>query len=241
LQNRTITKGSPARFGYCNSQDGRFSLENKMINENKKCSKCGRPGEFRKGKNVCKLCNAERAKRWQEANPEKQKANVKRWREANPEKVKADAKRWQEANPEKHKANSKRWYDANPEKRKANDKRWREANPEKVKAYVKRWQEANPEKRAALDHARRTRVAGNGGRYTAQEWKDLCNHYGNRCLSCGRTDVKLTVDHVIPLKLGGVNTIENLQPLCKNCNSSKGASHRDYRPILQPALFIESA
>jgi 5-methylcytosine-specific restriction endonuclease McrA len=171
-------------------------LENKMINENKKCSKCGRPGEFRKGKNVCKLCNAERAKRW---------------------------------------------YDANPEKRKANDKRWREANPEKVKAYVKRWQEANPEKRAALDHARRTRVAGNGGRYTAQEWKDLCNHYGNRCLSCGRTDVKLTVDHVIPLKLGGVNTIENLQPLCKNCNSSKGASHRDYRPILQPALFIESA
>jgi 5-methylcytosine-specific restriction endonuclease McrA len=211
LQNRTITKGSPARFGYCNSQDGRFSLENKMINENKKCSKCGRPGEFRKGKNVCKLCNAERAKRWYEASLEKQKANVKRW------------------------------YDANPEKRKANDKRWREANPEKVKAYVKRWQEANPEKRAALDHARRTRVAGNGGRYTAQEWKDLCNHYGNRCLSCGRTDVKLTVDHVIPLKLGGVNTIENLQPLCKNCNSSKGASHRDYRPILQPALFIESA
>jgi 5-methylcytosine-specific restriction endonuclease McrA len=196
LQNRTITKGSPARFGYCNSQDGRFSLENKMINENKKCSKCGRPGEFRKGKNVCKLCNAERAKRWYEASLEKQKANVKRWYEANLEKVKANGKRWREA---------------------------------------------NPEKRAALDHARRTRVAGNGGRYTAQEWKDLCNHYGNRCLSCGRTDVKLTVDHVIPLKLGGVNTIENLQPLCKNCNSSKGASHRDYRPILQPALFIESA
>lgn len=33
----------------------------------------------------------------------------------------------------------------------------------------------------------------------------------------------LEVDHIIPLRLGGANVIENFQALCNRCNASKGA------------------
>lgn len=81
-------------------------------------------------------------------------------------------------------------------------------------------------------HIRRTRKANNGGSYTLKEWEILCAKYGNRCLCCGRGDIVLTVDHVIPVIDGGSNDISNLQPLCKSCNSKKNRKHTDYR-ILQ--------
>ncbi len=39
----------------------------------------------------------------------------------------------------------------------------------------------------------------------------------------------LTPDHIIPLSQKGPNTIDNIQPLCLNCNSSKGTKTIDYR------------
>ena len=37
------------------------------------------------------------------------------------------------------------------------------------------------------------------------------------------------MDHVIPLCLGGANTRDNLQVLCRDCNSEKGDTVADYR------------
>ena len=42
----------------------------------------------------------------------------------------------------------------------------------------------------------------------------------NQCQSCG-TQKALTIDHIIPLNLGGSNDLSNLQTLCQSCNSSK--------------------
>jgi 5-methylcytosine-specific restriction endonuclease McrA len=86
------------------------------------------------------------------------------------------------------------------------------------------------ERRAA--HRRRARKRKNGGDYTLDEWNNLCEKYGNRCLACGRTDVLLTVDHIVPLKLGGKNDISNLQPLCKSCNCKKHTKVIDYREAI---------
>lgn len=48
---------------------------------------------------------------------------------------------------------------------------------------------------------------------------------GHRCCSCGRRpdddDVDLTVDHVIPLASDGSDDLDNLQTLCRSCNSRK--------------------
>jgi len=69
------------------------------------------------------------------------------------------------------------------------------------------------------------------GKHTIQEWNKLKENYNFQCLCCLKREpeIKLTEDHVIPLILGGENSINNLQPLCHSCNSRKGARIIDYR------------
>lgn len=53
-----------------------------------------------------------------------------------------------------------------------------------------------------------------------------------RCAMCGKTPledgVKLVVDHKLPREWGGTNEVENLQPLCEECNGGKKAHFRTY-------------
>jgi HNH endonuclease len=66
--------------------------------------------------------------------------------------------------------------------------------------------------------------------WTAEDWAKCLDHFGHRCVYCGRGDVALTQDHVIPLNerliseefkgMGG--TVPwNMVPACGPCNSSK--------------------
>lgn len=48
------------------------------------------------------------------------------------------------------------------------------------------------------------------------------NRDGRRCLYCG-TGESLSLDHIHPYSLGGSDEPENLQTLCRPCNSRKGA------------------
>jgi len=52
--------------------------------------------------------------------------------------------------------------------------------------------------------------------------------YGKLCLRCGSLN-NISIDHIVPVSVGGLNIIDNLQPLCKKCNSSKGKKTKDYR------------
>jgi len=45
---------------------------------------------------------------------------------------------------------------------------------------------------------------------------------GRACLFCGATE-SLSLDHIHPYSLGGPDTFDNLQTLCRSCNSRKGA------------------
>lgn len=45
---------------------------------------------------------------------------------------------------------------------------------------------------------------------------------GYRCQHCGGWDT-LGADHIVPESKGGPTTFDNLQTLCRSCNSRKGA------------------
>ena len=81
-------------------------------------------------------------------------------------------------------------------------------------------------------HSKRIEAEGS---HTTQEWIDIKAKYGDRCLCCGRHESELKSvleeDHVIPLSRGGTNWINNIQPLCEDCNGmgGKGTKTTDYR------------
>lgn len=167
-------------------------------------------------------------RRYRENNTEMLSEKSRLYRESNKEKIGEQQRVYRKANPEKTRATKARWEKENPEKVREKNARRRKNHPEKVKESARKWLVANPEKVHEYNHARKARIKGNGGVITAKEWKELRDRYG-KCLCCGRSDIKLTLDHVTPLAKGGTNTIDNAQPLCQPCNSSKGAKIIDYR------------
>lgn len=216
----------------------------------KKCNYCRKTknvsgfGKYRKSKdglrNFCKECrkkietkyrdgNILRCREWGIKNPERKRAGALRWNAENPLRAAKNKLRWKLENLEKTREIKRAWKNRNTEKTNA----WRRAhyqeNHEAETARRRKWLECNPGKIAEYNNARRARKNSVGGRVLPDEWKKMCDYYGNKCLRCGRDDVKLTQDHVIPLKLGGQNAIENIQPLCKSCNSSKNSNYIDYR------------
>lgn len=106
---------------------------------------------------------------------------------------------------------------------------YREKNKEKVAQANREWAKNNKDKVNAIAHKKRAILRNCEGSYTSEEWIALCEAYGNKCLCCRKPNIKLTVDHIIPLSRGGSNYITNIQPLCQACNNKKYTKTTDYR------------
>lgn len=64
--------------------------------------------------------------------------------------------------------------------------------------------------------------------HTTAEWEALKHICDSRCVICD-SQGDIVKDHITPIYQGGSDGIENLQPLCRRCNSSKGPDRTDYR------------
>ena len=70
----------------------------------------------------------------------------------------------------------------------------------------------------------RLKAAQEKGTHSEAEWLGLVSAFQCRCVMCGSEMRACDVhkDHIIPIYQGGSDGIENIQPLCGPCNSSKG-------------------
>ena len=122
---------------------------------------------------------------------------------------------------------SKRYYCKNKERVLERSKKWHILNKEKRKEIVARWRTNNPEKwievRKIANLNAKIKRLGLDGKISSADWESLKKKYNWTCPSCKKQEpeVKLTIDHVIPVTKGGDNHVSNLQPLCKSCNSKK--------------------
>lgn len=67
-------------------------------------------------------------------------------------------------------------------------------------------------------------AARSKGRHTEQQWLALVALFDCKCVMCGQAMQlhEVRKDHIKPIYQGGSDGIENLQPLCEPCNSTKG-------------------
>ena len=66
--------------------------------------------------------------------------------------------------------------------------------------------------------------------HTDEQWAAILNEFDNRCVCCGAKYVggRPAKDHIVPLYLGGSDGADNLQPLCRECNTRKGPDTFDW-------------
>ena len=186
----------------------------------------------------CKTCSKKASRESRLRHVDSARERDRRWRQANPDKVArqrlraverklGDPTLFQEYLERREEAQNNTAAPMTTEER-AQRKRelrrkWQKENPQAVrKAIKRRWERLNF-----------------SGDYTESEWQGLCDWFGNACLCCG-CNGELTRDHVIPLRLGGQDTLTNVQPLCPDCNSRKGSLKiHDYRDHEKLAKFLK--
>lgn len=193
------------------------------------CKNCRRRIRYVKSGN-CVLCRSNRRKQRYQNNRDRELEQMKKWYQNNKERKLEYNKLFYDNLRDTNKK-SGIYFEGNPC-----------ANCNNCLRYVstgvcilcqsdrgKQWKNNNPDKIKANYQNRRARKQNAEGDFTDQEWIDLCNQYGNKCLSCGE-EKPLQADHIVPLAKGGTNYIWNIQPLCGSCNGHKFTKIVDYRP-----------
>ena len=109
------------------------------------------------------------------------------------------------------------------ESNRAKSARYRREHPEKMQAIERRRYLRRKSAVLRQNELRRLRKHAAVGSHTEEEWLELCRIVGQMCCYCYVVGDALTKDHCIPLTKGGTDYIDNIVPVCRSCNSSKGS------------------
>lgn len=142
--------------------------------------------------------------------------------------VRLRAAAWCKENRERASVRRRCRYVADAEIERARSVEWRRQNPGRGRAPQAKWERANPEACRIKCRNRRAKKRTSGGTHTPEQIKALAKRQKYRCANPAcRASIreKYHADHIIPLALGGSNSIKNIQLLCPPCNYRKGARH----------------
>lgn len=172
-----------------------------------------------------KIYHREYMRRWRAENPDREFAYVHKRRSEKKKEITAYQRVYRLKHLERAREQGRRRAE-----------RFRQNNPNKItemtrKYYVnfgsvilarnRKWIKGHPLAAIVKSQNRRLRFAQVKRTLTTREWAIIVNNYDGRCAYCGRGEVKMTMDHIIPISKGGEHTANNVVPACKPCNSRK--------------------
>jgi 5-methylcytosine-specific restriction endonuclease McrA len=107
-------------------------------------------------------------------------------------------------------------------------KKYYEKNTDRIKERIKKYSKTPQGKLVNHKAGNKRRSIGKivENTLTLKQWNKILKLQDNRCNICKRkfgNRLLATQDHIIPLSKGGGFTFENIQALCKSCNSTKQA------------------
>ena len=161
----------------------------------------------------CKVCTREYTREYRADDPERRKGYDRKHYQNNKEGEYLRLKQWRKENPDKHLEQNRKWNRENKEKK---QERARERHQE------------NPDVNRNKKSRRRAKQAGNEVGYkhglvdVIISQNGICVGFGiyPNC-EYGSDNIRWTEDHIIPIDLGGPDRADNIQAMCKRCNSSK--------------------
>lgn len=210
-----------------------------MDNKIKKCMYCEKDdeGDFVPNKNCCKLCQKQYKHEWYEKNKVKILKRVKKYASTRKEKISAYYQKWRTENAEYKKMKDQEYYGNHKEKILRNVALYALNHPVEILEYKKKYYHTNkdnPEFRARISyysHIRRQRIAETDDGLVLSWHMEQMKKPTYICTYCRKeypsiTEIhnhKMSIDHIIPLVLGGMHTIDNVCISCHSCNSAKNA------------------
>jgi 5-methylcytosine-specific restriction endonuclease McrA len=88
--------------------------------------------------------------------------------------------------------------------------------------YVRRWKQEHPEAKQRENAKRKERQGGVSGNFTQAIRQTLWVRQLGECGLCGAGMVRMEIDHIEPLVLGGAHMEENIHLVHPSCNLKKG-------------------
>lgn len=183
-----------------------------------------RPCWNAKGRNRNRKKNLEWQRKRREENYEEYMEKRRAYEEQNRERIKGQQRRRYHENAETKREQQRRYREENLEDVRSRQRVYYAKNKEKMRRVARerhRKNLGNPEYVAkmrirTLDYLHRRRVSGEPSK-EARDYAAVVRY--DPCSYCGRTGG--TMDHVVPISMGGTHDAENMTGACQSCNSSK--------------------
>lgn len=184
------------------------------------------------GQGNCLECQKLVSKQYYERNHDEILLKQREYLSNNKDKVRQKKAEYYARNADHVKAKAKSWRENNRERRRENNREWAIRNPEKDKNSKRNWRQSHRGAQKEKDLKRRQRLVSQSDMTLTIDAVDKLYASSSSCPYCGVSmtdgrggpDIKSakSIDHMVPLVLGGLHSLQNVIVCCLSCNSKKG-------------------